>query len=493
MSFYNKDQMDQFKIIKEQVTEAKHRIEEAGKNIHVMDMGLRGYMLVPKDQMLYPYRLGQQATQPNLDTLGMILQAQNYPELEAHEKSKRAIREYQTLLDDMVELVSEGRADEALSILKGDPGYEVFMTYNEHLTRADAFEDQLYEKAQEEYQWVAKLTFTTQILFIALAMPMLFFVMHQINKASRNRARLFEELEASQRTHLFDDTVPKDSQDERTIINTLIENLGRASHFIKKISQGDYSVVWEGLTEENQPANQENLAGALVHMREQMKQMKQEDQQRLWTTEGLSKVAEITRMHQEDAEQLAEQLLSYLVNYTTSNQGSLFFLREDELGEASLWLTACYAYDKKRHAEKRVAIGQGLVGQTYLERKTLHLTQVPDQYVHITSGLGQATPSALLLIPLVFNDQVMGVLEIASFEAFREYEIGFLESVGEVIASAVATVRMNSQTKQLLEQSQEGTEALRAQEEEMERKAQEYEAVIEEQQQKIHQLEKIVD
>ena len=216
-------------------------------------------------------------------------------------------------------------------------------------------------------------------------------------------------------------------------------------------------------------------------------------------------MAEITRKHQEDAQQLADQLLSYLVTYTHANQGSLFFRQEEVTGESCLVLTACYAYDKKKHAEKIIRIGQGLVGQTYLERKTLHLTRVPDQYVNITSGLGEATPSTLLLVPLIFNEQVMGILEIAAFESFAPYQIAFLESVGEVIASAVATVRMNTQTKLLLEQSQEGTEALRAQEEEMrqnmeelqatqeemERKAQEYEAVIEEQQEMIQKLEQV--
>ncbi len=286
---------------------------------------------------------------------------------------------------------------------------------------------------------------------------------------------------------------------EKSIINRLIQSLEQAAAFIKQIAQGNYAVQWEGLDEANQEDNQNNLAGALIRMREQMKIVKQENQQRLWTTEGLSKVAEITRTHQQEVQELADRLLSYLVNYTEANQGSLFFLQEDVLGEVSLSLSACFAYDKKKHAEKTVKPGQGLVGQTFLEKKTLHLKRVPSDYVQITSGLGEATPTALLVVPLTFNEQVLGILEIASFNQFAAHQIKFLETVGEVIASAVATVRMNAQTKQLLTQSQEGTESLRAQEEEMrqnmeelqatqeemQRKAQEYEAVIQEQEETI--------
>ena len=344
-----------------------------------------------------------------------------------------------------------------------------------------------------------------QIILLIVGVPTLVFVIYQIKKSERLRNQLFVDLSESQRAYLFNDKTKHGLQNPKSIIDHLIRDLEKAAGFIKKVSQGDYSVTWEGINDDNREANQENLAGALMHMREQMKEMKQEDQQRLWSTEGLSRVAEITRKHQEDVQLLADSLLSYLVTYTEANQGSLFFLQEDDMGDSHLALAACYAYDKKKYAEKTVKIGQGLVGQTYQERKTLHLTKIPDQYVSITSGLGEATPTALLLVPLIFNEQAMGILEIASFSAFKSHQIAFLESVGEIIASAIATVRMNAQTKLLLEQSQEGTETLRAQEEEMrqnmeelqatqeemQRKAQEYEAVIEEQQAKIKQLEQV--
>ena len=505
LSFYVRIQVDQFNQVKDQVAEAKRRIVFISTYIHLIDMGVRGYLLVPDEQMLLPYEEGYAMSLPNIDTLGMILESQNYPNLEANQTTRRVLAEYREIVAGMIRLAKTGQTDQALEILKSDPGYDAWMAYRDHLHDTEAFEDALYQEARTNYQRIVDLSMVMQVLLVVLGIPTLLFVMYQINRANKNRALLFQELESSQRKYLYDDKVQRDQQDDSTVISQLIENLEKASGFVKKISEGDYSVRWEGISDDNREANQENLAGALIQMREQMKERKQEDQQRLWTTEGLSKVAEITRTHQDELQQLADSLLSYLVTYTKANQGSLFFLQEDQMGQACLTLTACYAYDKKKHAEKSIKLGQGLVGQTYLERKTLQLTRIPDQYVSITSGLGEATPSTLLLVPLIFNEQVMGVLEVAAFEMFAPHQVAFLESVGEVIASAVATVRMNSQTKQLLAQSQEGTEALRAQEEEMrqnmeelqatqeemQRKTQEYEAVIEQQKEKIQQLEQI--
>ena len=505
LTFYGRHQAEQFALVKERIEVAKEKIRTLFDDVSEMDKGVRGFLVLPDDQFLMPYEHTGKVFVANLDTLQTVLEKQGFPKMDKFFKSKRAVQNYYELLGTIIALKKQGNKEQAMVIYKKDPGYEVWKVCHDFALEARPFEQERYEEAKSRYQRHLDTASLMQIILLIVGIPTLAFVMYQIRKSEGLRSQLFHDLLESRRAYLFNDKVKHDLQDPKGVINHLISDLEKAAGFVKRISQGDYSVTWNGVTDDNGDVNQENLAGALIDMREQMKQMKQEDQQRLWSTEGLSKVAEITRQHQEDIQQLADSLLSYLVTYTQANQGSLFFLQEDQGADAHLVLTACYAYDKKKHAEKTVKIGQGLVGQTYQERKTLHLTQLPDQYVSITSGLGEATPNALLLVPLTFNEQVMGILEIASFEVFAPHQIAFLESVGEVIASAVATVRMNTQTKLLLEQSQEGTEALRAQEEEMrqnmeelqatqeemQRKAQEYEAVIEEQQEKIQRLEQV--
>ncbi len=503
LTFYGRYQVREFNHSKEQAERAQAGIDNVFLWMNEMDKGVRGFLISPQEEFLLPYKNGGEYA-ANFDTLQHILEMQNYTNTDKFVKAKVSMDDYYKFLGDIIALVKAGNKEEALRLYQEDRGQGVWHINNQFAMDARDFERTLHEEVKRRYQRLLDIAALMQVLLLAIGVPTLLFVIHQIRKSELFRRKLFSDLSDSRNTYLFNDLQKHDQRQEKNFINQLIVDLEKAAGFVQKISTGDYSATWGGINDKNREANKDNLAGALIHMREQMKSVKEEGEQRLWTTEGVSMVAEITRKHQEEPQTLADELLSYLVKYISANQGALFFSQEDEVGNHVLALAACYAYDKKKHAEEEVKPGQGLVGQSFMEKKTIHLTRVPDQYVNITSGLGEATPSVLLLVPLIFNDRVMGVLEVASFDAIKPYRIAFLESVGEIVASAVATVRMNVKTKQLLSQSQESTEALRAQEEEMrqnmeelqatqeemERKAHEYEAVIEEQQKRIGVLEK---
>jgi PAS domain S-box-containing protein len=129
--------------------------------------------------------------------------------------------------------------------------------------------------------------------------------------------------------------------------------------------------------------------------------------------------------------------------------------------------------------DKRVDVGQGLVGQSYQEQRTIYLKQIPQNYVSITSGLGGANPTAILIVPLKVNESVEGVMELASFKEYQPFEIEFVEKVGEIIASTISNARINTHTRKLLEESQQHSEELRAQEEEMRQNMEEMQATQE--------------
>lgn len=211
----------------------------------------------------------------------------------------------------------------------------------------------------------------------------------------------------------------------------------------------------------------------------QVEESQREEKKRTWASNGMSELNKLIRSV-DDLDQVYDEVLSWIVGYLESNQGNLYILEENDRQERFLQLKAAYAYNRKKYIEKTIEIGQGLVGQCYLEKEEIYLTEIPQNYVYITSGLGKATPDALLIVPLIVNEKVEGILELASFKKFEEHQIDFLKAAGENIASTIARHRISVRTRELLEESQYTTEQMRAQEEEMRQNMEEFNALQEE-------------
>ncbi|WKN45592.1 GAF domain-containing protein [Tunicatimonas pelagia] len=223
------------------------------------------------------------------------------------------------------------------------------------------------------------------------------------------------------------------------------------------------------------------LGRSLIDMQQKLKDAKQREQRERFMNVGLAEVGDILRKNANSPEDLSEKVLAYLVKYVEANQGAVFIAEHDqERNEQVLRMATCYAYEKKKFEDKVVRLGQGLVGQTFLEKKTTHLTKVPQDYVNITSGLGEATPGHLLIVPLIVNENVEGIIELASFKDFPSDTIQFLEKVGESIASVIASSQASLRTARLLEETKTSEEELRAAEEEMRQNNEELQAIQEE-------------
>jgi transcriptional regulator with GAF, ATPase, and Fis domain len=291
---------------------------------------------------------------------------------------------------------------------------------------------------------------------------------------------LINNLQENNQRYLFNPGKAAQQDQEKHVLEYSIENLKKAADFINQISEGNYQVDWQELNEENRSLNKDNLVGKLIGMREQMKKVKQEDEKRLWTTEGINQFSENIRKHQHSLQDLCYQSVVFLVKYLRAQQGGLFIHQAEEGGDAYLELAACYAFDRKKFVEKRIEIGHGILGQTYLEAETVLLTELPQKYTTITSGLGEATPTCLLVVPMKYNDKVQAILEIAGFHIYEPHEIAFIEKAGEFIASAIAAAQSTEMTQTLLAQFQEQAEQMRAQEEEMRQNMEELVATQEE-------------
>jgi methyl-accepting chemotaxis protein len=117
--------------------------------------------------------------------------------------------------------------------------------------------------------------------------------------------------------------------------------------------------------------------------------------------------------------------------------------------------------------KKHIPFGVGLVGRVIQERETIYMTHIPNEYINITSGLGEDSPKQLLIIPLIFNEEVFGAVELASFTKIEDYQIAFVERIGEVIASTLSMVKINIRTSKLLEETKLRSEEMSSQEEEI--------------------------
>jgi PAS domain S-box-containing protein len=263
-----------------------------------------------------------------------------------------------------------------------------------------------------------------------------------------------------------------------TSIDKIIQNQLNLSDFLEKIGDGNFNIDYTVLSEEDK------LGYSIIGMRDKLHKLSSEDSSRQWSAEGIAKFGAILRESTDDIKIISDRLLAELVKYLNSNQGAIFLLSEEKKEKPTLDMVSAYAWDRKKYLKKSIEIGEGLIGQAAIEKGTIYLTDVPDNFITITSGLGDANPRSILIVPLLFNEELFGVMEFASFRTYEPFEIIFVEKLAEIIASTISRVNISKQTQKLLRDSQKLTEELRTQEEEMRQNLEEMNATQEEMQQR---------
>lgn len=278
----------------------------------------------------------------------------------------------------------------------------------------------------------------------------------------------------------------KISSESRAMLESQSKAVTSLTSFVESISSGNYNVE---LTMEGES----NLSTTLLTMRDKLRANAEDDRRRNWSTTGLAQIGEILRNSSSNSTELFDSIIKFVVKYTKSNQGGLFVLNEENESDKYLELVACYAFERKKFLKKQVQVGEGLIGQCYLEGQRIYLLEVPQEYITITSGLGGSNPNALLIVPMKVNDRIYGVIELATFGKFDDYEIELVEKLAESIGSTISTVRVNESTRMLLERTQQQAEEMRSQEEEMRQNMEELEATQEEMRRKEKHIQEMLD
>jgi HAMP domain-containing protein/CheY-like chemotaxis protein/signal transduction histidine kinase len=205
----------------------------------------------------------------------------------------------------------------------------------------------------------------------------------------------------------------------------------------------------------------DNINQMIANLRETTQKNTEQD----WLKTNLAK---FTRMlqGQRDLETVSKLILSELAPLVGAQHG-VFYIMDGSHGETLLKLLSSYAYRERKHLGNRFHMGEGLVGQCALEKERILVNELPEDYIRISSGLGDATPRNAVVLPVLFEGQVTAVIELASFRRFNEIHLTFFDQLTESIAIVLNTIAANMRTEELLKQSQSLAEELQAQQKEL--------------------------
>jgi HAMP domain-containing protein len=230
---------------------------------------------------------------------------------------------------------------------------------------------------------------------------------------------------------------------------TLTTQLRAIAEVATAVTKGDLTRSISVAAQGEVAVLKDNINQMIANLRETTQKNTEQD----WLKTNLAK---FTRMlqGQRDLETVSKLILSELAPLVSAQHGVFYLMETVESAEASLKLLSTYAYRERKHLSNRFRLGEGLVGQCALEKERILLTAVPDDYIKISSGLGESTPRNVVVLPVLFEGQVTAVIELASFRHFSEIHLTFFDQLTESIAIVLNTIAASMRTEELLKQSQ---------------------------------------
>lgn len=243
-------------------------------------------------------------------------------------------------------------------------------------------------------------------------------------------------------------------------------NLHNTALFADAIANNNFEQEYQMASEDDE------LGKALTNMRDELKKAKDAEQQQAaeqekeaWTANGIAIFNDLLRQETSNLEAMSRTFISKLTDYIGVVQGGVFIINDDDPEHVKYELKGAVAYNRVKHNEKEFEVGIGLVGQCAYEKAPIYLNEIPDNYMEITSGLGEANPKYILLMPAIMNDTVYAVIELASFSKIDDYKVNFLTKISDALSSTISMVKINASTAKLLEESKDKADMLAEQSE----------------------------
>jgi len=195
----------------------------------------------------------------------------------------------------------------------------------------------------------------------------------------------------------------------------------------------------------------------------QLEKLSGENEKKNWLLSGAAEINDVMSGEQE-IEELTGHIITQLCNYVNAPVGALYLVN---MQKQTLSFSNGYAWDDARKRKKDIALGQGLVGQAALEQKSKTLREIPDDYIQVSTGLGSLKPTELIIVPVLFQDETIAVIEIGLLQNAAVDTMNFIDTVIDAIGVGINSAQARTQLRELFLQTQQQAEELESQQEEL--------------------------
>jgi HAMP domain-containing protein len=323
------------------------------------------------------------------------------------------------------------------------------------------------------------------MVFLAIVAIVVYIFSNSFTKPFAEIARALGNLAVGKKTQI----VRYKSKDEigsiSNSVNQLIQTSEKYASFAKAIGENNFNQPFEAIGVDDV------LGKALIQMRNDLKRTAEEEKIRNWVTVQNAHFSEVIRKNQDDRLQLANYTLGNLMQNLNMVQGAFYYVNTEK-EDGHLEIISAYAYQRQKLVTKQFSLTDGLLGEAYLNKKMVEVRDLAEGYLTLLAGVGEASPSYLLIIPCQTNKEVLALLELASFQPLEEYKVAFLTELANTIGSTLANIRTAELTMRYLKEAQEAAEELRQQDEELRQNMEELAASHEQSRQQEEEIRKLL-
>jgi CheY-like chemotaxis protein/CHASE3 domain sensor protein len=442
-----------------------------------METGERGFLIVGRESFLEPYTKGKKILQEVIEETKELVSdnPKQYKRMEKIQslsskwvdeaakpamKVRRQMNNDLTSMDDVVHLVEQGIGKQMMDDMRIK--LEIFKEEERSLLELREIE------AKETANQVKQIIFYGTIGVIVIALWISFFIAGAIASPITSLVQGIQRVREGDLATRSPITTKDEIGRLATIINSMLDDLKNYIRRSEEISKGNI----DGGVIELKGDFKESLNGMIRLAKEKLetelseKEVKEANKIQAWMKSEIARILALAQ-DAENSKILAQSVISELSILVEAGHGVFYVFHDESDGEGELTLLGSYGFKEGENLSRKIKIGEGLVGQCALEKKAILLTQVPPDYIRISSGLGEHTPINILVKPVLYQDELIGVIELASFNKFEPVQRELLTEITPRLGITLNILQEKQWKELLLLESQSQSEELQTQQEKL--------------------------